>query len=266
MKTPLVSIALRSFNQKDFLKESLDSVLAQSYQNIEIIVADDASTDGSQSLITDYQEQYPGKIFPILNENNLGHTKNLNKALFACKGKYVSIFDGDDIMHPQKIEKQVEFMEQNPNCTICYHNTEFFDNKTAETLYIKNHKNNSYQGGVKTMIKYGMFTTNISNLIRKEKIPAQGADERISIASDWIFYVETLMNGGKICYLDEVLARVRRHPGNITQTRFLKNLSDQYLSSFIILRKYPRYTFQVIFRWFDGFRNQFKTSILKKYD
>jgi glycosyltransferase involved in cell wall biosynthesis len=266
MNRPLVSIALRSYNQKEFLKESLDSILAQTYQNIKIIVADDASTDGSPDLIKNYQKQYPDKITPLLNETNLGHTKNLNNALAACKGKYVSIFDGDDIMHPQKIEKQVEFMEQNPNCSICYHNTEFFDNETNKILYIKNHQNNSYQGGVKTMIKYGMFTTNISNLILKEKIPAKGADERISIASDWIFYVETLMNGGEIQYLDEILARVRRHPNNITQTRFLKNLSDQYLSSFIILKKYPKYTFQVIFRWFNGFWNQFKTSILKKYN
>lgn len=264
-KEPLVSVALRSYNQKDFLKESIDSILEQTYSNYEIIIADDASTDGSVELIKKYAEDFPNIIKPILNKNNKGHTKNLNIALFACKGKYIAIFDGDDIMFPDKLKLQVEFMEQKPECTVCYHNTDFFDNNTGKTLYLRNNKNNSHTGDVKTMIKYGMFNTNIANLIRRKKIPKHGADERIPIASDWIFYVECLINGGQILYLDKVLARVRRHPDNITQTKFLKNLIDQYLSTFIVIRKYPKYTFQVFFRWFDGLRNQIKTSILKKH-
>ncbi len=260
---PLISIALRSYNQKAFLKEAIDSILNQTYTNFEIIIADDASTDGSVELIKAYAKEYPLKFKLILNEKNQGHTKNLNLALKACKGKYIAIFDGDDIMQPDKLKLQVEFMERNPDCVVCYHNTEFFDNETGKTLYLRNNKKNSYSGDVRTMIKYGMFNTNISNMIRRNKIPQQGANECITIASDWIFYVECLINGGVILYIDEVLARVRRHPDNITQTRFIKNLTDQYLSSFIILRKYPKYILQVIFRWFDGFRNQIILGLFK---
>ncbi len=262
---PLVSIALRSYNQKDFLKEALYSILNQNYENYEIIIADDASTDGSAELIKNFAKKYPDKIIPLFNKRNLGHTKNLNKALAACSGKYIAVFDGDDIMHPEKLALQTEFMEQNPDCTVCYHNTEFFDNATGVILYLKNNQENSYSGDMITMIKYGMFCTNISCMIRKDMIPEYGADERIKIASDWIFYVECLINGGKIMYLDKVLAKVRRHPENITQKKFLRNLTDQYISSFIILRKYPKYIFYVIFRWFNGFKNQIKTGILKKY-
>ena len=263
--TPLVSIALRSFNQKTFLKECIDSILKQTYTNFEIIIADDASSDGSVELIKKYATDYPKIIKPILNEKNQGHTKNLNLALFACKGKYIAIFDGDDLMHPDKLKLQVEFMEKNTDCNVCYHNTDFFDNKTGKSLYLRNNKNNSHTGNVKTMIKYGMFNTNIANIIRRKVIPEQGADERVTIASDWLFYVECLINGGQILYIDKVLAKVRRHPNNITQTKFLKNLTDQYLSTFIVIRKYPKYTFQVIFRWFDGLRNQIKNLICKKY-
>ncbi len=264
-KTPLVSIALRSYNQKAFLKEAVDSILDQTYTNYEIIIADDASTDGSVELIKKYTEDYPEKIKAILNEENQGHTKNLNLALFACKGKYIAIFDGDDIMHPDKLTLQTEFMEEHPQCIISYHNTEFFDNLSGKTLYYKNNKKNSHIGDVRTMIKYGMFNTNISNMIRRDKMPEHGANEQISIASDWIFYVDCLVNGGQILYIDEVLARVRRHPGNVTQTKFIKNLTDQYLSSFIVIKKYPKYIFHVFFRWFDGFRNQIKTTIFNKY-
>lgn len=264
-KFPLVSVALRSYNQKAFLKEAIDSILNQTYSNYEIIIADDASTDGSVELIQKYATNLPNIIKPIFNKTNQGHTKNLNLAMAAGKGKYIAIFDGDDIMHPDKLKLQTEFMENNPQCTVCYHNTEFFENKTNKVLYLKNNRKNSHSGDVKTMIKYGMFNTNISNMIRRDKIPAHGANERISIASDWIFYVECLITGGKIQYIDKILARVRRHPNNITQTKFFKNLTDQYLSSFIILKKYPKYIFQVFFRWFDGFRNQIKTTIFKNH-
>ena len=120
---PLVSIALRSYNQKYFLKEAIDSIFNQSYANYELIIADDYSTDGSIELIENYKK-------------NLGHTKNLNRALFACKGKYISIFDGDDIMLPNKLKLQVKFMEKNSNCVICYHNTEYFDNEIVKKLYL----------------------------------------------------------------------------------------------------------------------------------
>ena len=264
-KFPLVSVALRSYNQKSFLKEAIDSILNQTYSNYEIIIADDASTDGSIELIKKYVEKYPKIIKPIYNKKNNGHTKNLNRALFASKGKYIAIFDGDDLMLPDKLKLQTEFMENNPQCTVCYHNTAFFDNETGKTLYLKNNKTNSYNGDARTMIKYGMFNTNVSNMIRRDKIPKHGAEEKISIASDWIFYVECLINGGQILYLDKVLAKVRRHPNNITQTRFIKNLIDQYFSSFIILKRYPKYIFHIFFRWYDGARNQIKTTILKQH-
>lgn len=263
-ETPLVSIALRSYNQKAFLKECIDSILKQTYSNYEIIIADDASTDGSDELIKKYATDYPEKIKPILNKKNKGHTKNLNLALFASKGKYIAIFDGDDLMLPEKLKLQVEFMEKNPNCNVSYHNTLFFEDITGKKIGFSNNNKNSYTGGVKTMIKYGMFNTNIACIIRSNVIPVHGADERISIASDWIFYVECLINGGQILYIDKVLAHVRRHPNSITQTRLFRGLLDQYLSTFIVIRKYPKYTFQVIFRWFDGIRNQIKTLLLKK--
>jgi glycosyltransferase involved in cell wall biosynthesis len=266
MEQALVSIALRSYNQKAFLKEAIDSILSQTYQNIEIIIADDASTDGSVEMIKNFYRKFPEKIRPLFNETNIGHTLNFNKALFACTGRYIAIFDGDDIMLPEKIEKQVKLMDENPQCIVSYHNTEYFDNDTGKHLYFKNNKRNSHQGGVKTMIKYGMFCTNVSCMVRRDKIPEKGANQQITIASDWLFYIETLMNGGQICYIDEVLARVRRHSENITQKRFLKNLIDQYLSSFILIMKYPKYMFLVFYRWFDGLWNQFKTNILKKYN
>lgn len=252
----LLSVALRSYNQKAFLDQAIISILNQTFSDFEIIISDDASTDGSVELIKYYAAKYPGIVKPLLNKQNSGHTKNLNIALFACTGKYISIFDGDDIMMPEKLKTQTEFMENNPECTVSYHNTEYFENETGETLFVKNNLKNSHSGGVRTMIKYGMFNTNISCMIRRDKMPEHGAQESISIASDWLFYVECLINGGQIMYIDKILAKVRRHPQNITQTKLFKNLKDQYFSSFIILRKYPKYFPQVIFRWFNGFWNQ----------
>lgn len=261
---PKVSVALRSYNQEEFLRESLDSVLAQNYPHLEIVVADDASTDGSVDLISYYQKKYPSEVKTILHKNNVGHTRNLNSALDACTGKYVAIFDGDDVMLPGKLERQVNYMERETDCVISYHNTEVFDTYTGNTLRYRNNAKNAKYGDVRTMIKYGMFNTNVSNMIRRSSIPAYGADERISIASDWLLCVECLINGGTICYIDEVMARVRRHGSNITKTNYLDNVTDQLKSSFLLLKKHPRYIGQIAYRWVDGAKNQVARGFVKE--
>lgn len=260
---PLVSIALRSYNQKEYLKQSIDSILAQTFHNFELIIADDASIDGSQEMILEYARKYPKLIKPILAKQNGGHTVNMNRALSACSAKYISIFDGDDIMRPQKLEKQVDYMESHPKCSVCYHNTEYFDNETGKFLYFKNNQNNSYQGKVEVVIRYGSYFNNISTLIRRDKIPEYGCNSKITIASDWLFYVETLINGGEIHYLDAVLANVRRHNENVTKRNRFKTLSDHIKSAFLIARKYPKYRKQALIRIIEGAVNQFNPKLYK---
>lgn len=245
---PLVSIAIITYNQKNYLRECIDSCLAQDYPNFEIIVADDCSTDGTQDMLREYELEYPGKFVLRLAKNNQGITANSNAAHFACTGKYIAWMGGDDLMLPAKLTKQVDFMQANPNCTICYHNLDVFDSDSNKTLYYFNEKN-KLNGDIRTSIRFGTFNGACSSLLRADKAPKHGFDKSLPVASDWLYWVETLGNGGTINYLDKVLGRYRRHTNNITRKEdfVTQNELDHLVSCQIIIAKYPKYFDDALF-------------------
>lgn len=250
MYQPLVSIAVLSFNNKKYLKECLESIISQDYKNIEIVVGDDASTDGSVELLEEYSKIY-NNIKIITHLKNVGITVNSNDVHFACTGKYISWMGGDDLMLPGKISKQVEYMEKNADCTMTYHDLEVFQSETEEVLYYFNSKFKK-DGDVKTQTKYGTFNGACSVMIRRDKAPESGFDTRIPVASDYLFWVETLSNGGKIHYIDEVLGKYRRHYKNVTSkdgTFAKQGLLDHFNSINIIIQKYPHLLNEALYRY-----------------
>ncbi len=245
---PLVSVAIITYNQKEYLRECIESVLVQDYPNIEIVVADDASTDGTQDMLRDYDKKYPGKFVLKLANKNQGITANSNLAHFACSGKYIAWMGGDDLMLAGKISRQVEFMESNQNCTICYHNLDVFDSDTGRTIRLFNTNKNIHEGDIRVSIRYGTFNGACSNMIRRSKAPKNGFNNLIPVASDWLYWVETLANGGQIRYIDSVLGKYRRHKSNVTKktNNINQNELDHLNSCQIILLSYPEYFSQII--------------------
>ncbi|MBP8978910.1 glycosyltransferase [Candidatus Dojkabacteria bacterium] len=108
----VVSIVIPVHNGEKYIKESIDSCLAQTYSNIEIIVVDDKSTDSTLEILKGYGEKIT--VLPVEKQNGLGNVINIG--IRASKGKYIARMDADDIMYPDRIEKQVEYLENNPSC------------------------------------------------------------------------------------------------------------------------------------------------------
>jgi glycosyltransferase involved in cell wall biosynthesis len=109
---PLISIALCTYNGERFLKQQLDSLIQQTYKNIEIVIVDDCSSDQTYDILQAYAEQYP--IFHLhKNETQLGYNRNFEKALKLCAGELIAICDQDDIWRPDKIEIQQEAIKDN---------------------------------------------------------------------------------------------------------------------------------------------------------
>ena len=107
-KRPLVSIFMPVFNQEQYVAAALDSVLSQTYENIEIVISDDCSQDSTPTIVGDYANKFPEKIhFYKLADENLGG-RHFQLLLNKCKGQYVCMFAGDDIMYPMKIERQID--------------------------------------------------------------------------------------------------------------------------------------------------------------
>jgi glycosyltransferase involved in cell wall biosynthesis len=100
---PLISIALCTYNAGPYLEKQLFSILEQSYENIEIVVVDDCSTDGTYERLEKLKENHP-KIRTYKNDVNLGFNKNFEKAIRLCQGEYIAISDQDDIWLPDKLE------------------------------------------------------------------------------------------------------------------------------------------------------------------
>lgn len=116
MTNCLISIILPAYNAEKYLKEAIDSILAQAYTNFELIVINDGSTDKTEEIILSYQDS---RIRYIKNEKNLKLIRTLNKGIGLAKGKYIARMDADDISLPHRLKEEVEFMEAHPNIGAC---------------------------------------------------------------------------------------------------------------------------------------------------
>ncbi len=125
----LLSVCVRTHNQERFIREALNSVLNQKTTFLfEIIISDDASSDGTVDILKQYQQQYPDRIRLLLSETNLGGPDNLKRVIEASKAKYVTCLDGDDFYTDEyKLQKQVDFLEAHSEYAACFHNTWFAD-------------------------------------------------------------------------------------------------------------------------------------------
>jgi glycosyltransferase involved in cell wall biosynthesis len=110
MNSPLVSVALATYNGSTFLREQLDSIYAQTYEPIEVVVCDDKSTDQTVEILEEYRQRYKLKYY--VNDKNLRVVKNFEKVMRLCSGEYVALCDQDDVWLPDKIQKSLGKMHQ----------------------------------------------------------------------------------------------------------------------------------------------------------
>lgn len=117
LRSPLVSVCIGAYNRKDYIRECVDSALAQTWPNKEIVVVDDASSDGTREIL----QSYGGAIRLILRDKNSGICPiTRNQAAEAARGEYVAFLDSDDLWYPQKLARQVAFMESHPEVPLCH--------------------------------------------------------------------------------------------------------------------------------------------------
>lgn len=109
--SPLVSVICLCYNHADFVEETLNSVLKQTYPNIELLIADDCSTDASKSVITNWLTNHPEIPF-VANTSNIGNTKTFNKMLALAKGDYIIDLAADDVLLPDCVAKQIKAFQE----------------------------------------------------------------------------------------------------------------------------------------------------------
>lgn len=197
----LVSIITPSFKSKKFIKDTIDSVLTQTYPNWEMIIVDDASPDGS----ADYIESivHDTKIRLIRLKKNVGAAEARNVALNVAKGRYIAFLDSDDIWLPHKLEEQLHFMQTNNYAFTFTAYTPFSEDGSQEFRIIHVPKELDYSGYCKNTI-IGCLTV----MIDKTKV---GDFKMLNIRSshDMALWLDIMKRGFQAYGLDNNLARYR---------------------------------------------------------
>lgn len=169
----MVSICCITYNQEDYISDALESFLAQKTDfKFEILIHDDSSTDNTANIIREYEEKYPEIINPIYqtkNQYSLGIKINFVHNYSRAKGKYIALCEGDDYwIDPFKLQKQVDYMEKNPSCTLCVHAAKKINDNKRVIGYIKPSNRSTYFTPDEVIMGGGgMFATNSMLFPRK---------------------------------------------------------------------------------------------------
>ena len=215
----LVSIIMPSYNTQKFIEETLDSVLAQTYTNWELIIVDDCSTDNTDEIVSPFLSD--SRIIYIQNEKNSGAAVSRNRALREAKGKWIAFLDSDDLWTPDKLEKQIAFMQSNGYC-FSYTNYSEID-ESSEPL-------GKTVTGPKKITKTGMYNYCwmgcLTVMYDVEKIGLIQIDD-IKKNNDYSMWLKICKKAN--CYLlDEDLARYRKRQGSISNHSYISLIKWHY--------------------------------------
>jgi glycosyltransferase involved in cell wall biosynthesis len=245
MRDPTVSIIILTYNQINFVHDTLISALEQNYANLKVVVSDDGSSDGTVEVIRQLHSQYPKRLIPLIGNKNIGVTANANRALKSCNSKYIAFQGGDDILLLDKIDKQVDWLESREERVLCGHDVEIFDSVSDKTLgnWSDSHKLRKGKGP-KIIAKHGVPFAATSIMVKASVIPPGGFDQRLELASEWKFWIDCLSQNGEFGFVEGVLARYRRSNTSVSM-RVSEMIRDRLIATSLVNYYYPeliRYT------------------------
>lgn len=181
---PIVSVIIPTYNRAHLIGRAIQSVLNQTYQNLEIIVVDDGSTDNTGEVIKKFQE-HDKRIIYIKHEKNKGGSAARNTGIKAARGEYIAFQDSDDEWLPEKLEKQMEvFKNTSSKVGVVY--TGFWRIKDNEKTYIPQSWVKQKDGNIYFELLKGNFVTTQSIVVRKVSLERVGYfDEKLPRLQDW---------------------------------------------------------------------------------
>ncbi|MEA5141580.1 glycosyltransferase family 2 protein [Arcicella rigui] len=233
--TPTVSIIALCYNHEKFIEASIQSVLKQSYQAIELIIMDDCSTDDSRNKILAISQKHPS-IKIIFNERNLGNCKSFNQALKYAKGKYIIDLATDDILLPERVRKQVEAFENATTDTgVVFSNLDFIDENATYLKTFYKAEQNVPSGDIYEALIRKSFILPSSMMIKKEVFDElKGYDETLAY-EDFDFWIRSSRNW-KYKYLPEILTQQRIVSGSLS-TKFIQKKNHLVPSTVQVCKK-----------------------------
>ena len=210
-----LTIITLAYNQEKFIKQALDGFLIQKVNfEFEVLIHDDASTDNTKKIITEYAEKYPDIIKPILeteNQYSKGDFTFVNSMFEMAKGEYIALCEGDDFWtDPLKLSKQVSFLDKHKDYSVCFHASKVLYEDIDKESYVYPDVMDTSWYTLEELIRINFIPTN-SVMYRKQDYKKYAKN---IMPGDWYTHLYHAQFG-KIKYIDEVMSVYRKHQGGV---------------------------------------------------
>ncbi|GLC29725.1 glycosyltransferase family 2 protein [Clostridium omnivorum] len=215
---PLISVIIPAYNCEEFIEDTINSVLSQTYKNIEIIVVDDGSKDKTSELIKAMSEMNPS--IKYFYQSNSGVSMTRNKAINESKGEYVAFIDGDDLWYDTKLQKQVDKLVSGKyDACFCGHISWYMDSEKKISNIVKfENENIAYE-----YIKSEMWPQTSTWIVRRDTIIDN--DIKFTPKCNWgedVEFFTKVVSLSKVCFVDECLSVYRIRENNSLSSDFSK--------------------------------------------
>ena len=215
---PTVSICIPTYNRKDYLRETLDSVLAQTYKDYEIVIVDDGSTDGTEDMIKEL-----GVPVTYYWQENCGDAAARNKLIELAQGQYISFIDSDDLLLPDAIERMIKVIEAETEDVIVY-GSYFRIDQNGKVF--GRCKRKLYSGNITKHLFQTIFVHCCGSMFPKKLLDASEVfDTSLKVCSDYDLWLRLSMRYRFIALADPTFKR-RRHPTNLAIASFKNCLTE----------------------------------------
>jgi len=207
---PIISVILPVYNAEKYIEEAINSILEQAYQNFELIIINDGSTDTSLSVINQYEKNNKVRI---VTQENKGLIFTLNKGIDLAKGQYIARMDADDIAHPERFEKQISLFEANPSLGVCSASTENFGAETDLTIRSDDNDN------LKATLLFWPPFAHPAAMIKRSVLSDNNIKyrEEFKHCEDFDLWSQ-LAPYGEFSNVTEVMLKYRVHPEQVTNS------------------------------------------------
>lgn len=211
-----VSVVIPCYNRVQYVSEAIDSVLDQTYENLELIVVDDGSTDQSLAVLEGYRDRL--KILRHAGGENRGQSASINLGIAHSDGEYLAVLDSDDYWALDKLEKQVAVFEADPEVGLVYGNARIVDDY-GKLLYLRYADDHEERNEIGSVLANCYFSVPSNSLIRREVLGRVGTfDEGLRAAQDHDMAIR-IAEATKLAYIPDVMFHYRRHENSISAGR-----------------------------------------------
>lgn len=240
-ESPKVSVCMITYNHAPYIAQAIESVLMQETDfPVELVIGEDCSTDNTRAIVREYGERYPDRIRVLLPDRNLGMIPNFVATMDACNGQYIALLEGDDYWtDPLKLQRQVDFLEAHPECSMCFHNVALLHQNGLEGL------KRLPGAGAELTIEDLLLANPVSTCsVVFRHAPVEELPEWYFelIMGDWSLWV-LLAQRGKLSYIDQVMGVYRVHQGGAWSGGDSLSLLSGLVKAFAVIDQHLGYQY-----------------------